>query len=390
MSYGLQGNIDKNTSPFIVGTYGNISILPGSNEESITINSAPNSKLRWEKTASYNTGIDFSVFNQAINLSVDYYYRKGTDLIGNKMLPLENGFTSMAVNWASMKNQGIEINLQTRNIATKDFSWYTSFNFAYNQNKVLKVMTEKDQVTPSLEGYPVGAIFTLKTKGIKSETGQIYIENKDGEAVTIEELFQMADKGNLDGEYSIGVDKETERGFYSYAGTSDAPYTGGFMNTFNYRNWELNLNFSYNLGAHVKTDPTYYIADPDPGRNMNRDILDRWTPENKNGKFPALTSLNTNPADYYLFSTRRDLYKSLDIWVKKLSYIRLQNIRLAYHFPSEWLHKLSISGATVGLEARNLFVFGSSYKNYMDPESMSNLYSTPVPKSVTFNLSLNF
>ena len=82
-------------------------------------------------------------------------------------------------------------------------------------------MTEKDQVTPSLEGYPVGAIFTLKTKGIKSETGQIYIENKDGEAVTIEELFQMADKGNLDGEYSIGVDKETERGFYSYAGTSD-------------------------------------------------------------------------------------------------------------------------------------------------------------------------
>lgn len=390
LSYGLQGNIDKNTSPFIVGTYGNISILPGSNEESITINSAPNSKLRWEKTASYNTGIDFSVFNQAINLSVDYYYRKGTDLIGNKMLPLENGFTSMAVNWASMKNQGIEINLQTRNIATKDFSWYTSFNFAYNQNKVLKVMTEKDQVTPSLEGYPVGAIFTLKTKGIKSETGQIYIENKDGEAVTIEELFQMADKGNLDGEYSIGVDKETERGFYSYAGTSDAPYTGGFMNTFNYRNWELNLNFSYNLGAHVKTDPTYYIADPDPGRNMNRDILDRWTPENKNGKFPALTSLNTNPADYYLFSTRRDLYKSLDIWVKKLSYIRLQNIRLAYHFPSEWLHKLNIGGATVGLEARNLFVFGSSYKNYMDPESMSNLYSTPVPKSVTFNLSLNF
>ncbi len=59
------------------------------------------------------------------------------------MLPLENGFTSMAVNWASMKNQGIEINLQTRNIATKDFSWYTSFNFAYNQNKVLKVMMLK-------------------------------------------------------------------------------------------------------------------------------------------------------------------------------------------------------------------------------------------------------
>ena len=128
--------------------------------------SAPNSKLRWEKTASYNLGIDFSVLNQAINLSVDYYYRKGTDLIGSKALALENGFTNMSINWASMENKGVEINLQTRNITTKNFSWYTTFNFAYNQNKVLKVLTDKGQVTPSLEGYPVGAIFALKTKGI--------------------------------------------------------------------------------------------------------------------------------------------------------------------------------------------------------------------------------
>lgn len=70
--------------------------------------------------------------------------------------------------------------------------------------------------------------------------------------------------------------------------------------------------------------------------------------------------------------------------------MRLQNLRLAYHIPSEWLHKLNIGGATVAIEARNLFIISSNYKNYMDPESMSNLYATPVPKSVTFNLSLNF
>ena len=109
------------------------------------------------------------------------------------------------------------------------------------------------------------------------------------------------------------------------------------------------------------------------------------------GKYnPALATYNYNPADYYLFSTRNDIYRSLDIWVKKLSFVRLQNIRLAYRVPSEWLHKLSIGGATVGLEARNLFVISSNYDNYMDPESMGNLYSTPVPKSITFNLSLNF
>ena len=160
-SFGLQGNIDKNTSPFLLGTYGNISILPGTSEDNITINSAPNSKLRWEKTSSYNLGLDFSVLNQAINMSVDYYYRKGTDLIGNKMLPLENGFNQMTINWASMENKGIEVNLQTRNITTRDFSWYTSFNFAYNKNKVLKVMNNKGDTYPSLEGYSSGAIFVL-------------------------------------------------------------------------------------------------------------------------------------------------------------------------------------------------------------------------------------
>lgn len=67
-------------------------------------------------------------------------------------------------------------------------------------------MTQKSQVTPSLEGYPVGAIFVLKTKGINPETGQVMVENKNGEAVTIEELFKMAPSGNNDGQYSIGAD----------------------------------------------------------------------------------------------------------------------------------------------------------------------------------------
>lgn len=85
-SYGLQGNIDKNTSPFLLGTYRSESILPGVSEDVIIINSAPNKKLRWEKTQSVNAGFDFSVLNQAINLSVDYYYRKGTDLIAILLL----------------------------------------------------------------------------------------------------------------------------------------------------------------------------------------------------------------------------------------------------------------------------------------------------------------
>ena len=188
-SYGLQGNIDKNTSPFLLGTYRSESILPGVSEDVIIINSAPNKKLRWEKTQSVNAGFDFSVLNQAINLSVDYYYRKGTDLIALRMLPLETGFTSMNVNWASMENKGVEISLSTRNITTKNFSWYTNFNFAYNGNKVLQENIPEQQTTPGREGYPVGAIFALKTAGVNKETGNMMFYNPEGEKVTLKVTF---------------------------------------------------------------------------------------------------------------------------------------------------------------------------------------------------------
>lgn len=388
LSYGIQGNIDKNTSPFLVGYYGNVSLLPNSNESNIDISSAPNSKLRWEKTTSYNVGLDFGILNQAINFNVDYYYRKGTDLIGTKALPLENGFTSMSINWASMENKGIEVNMRTRNIATKDFSWYTTFNFAYNQNKVLKNMTPENQTTPGLEGYAVGAIFALKSK-VDPETGRILVADNNGKFQTLENLYKMADETGL-GFYSTGLTPSEERGLYYYTGTSDAPYSGGFINTFNYKNWELNLNFSYNIGAKVRTSPSYSVTGFDTGRNTNRDILDRWTSENKTGKFPTLLTPNDYGADYSLLNGRSDIYRSLDLWVKDLSYVRLQNIRLAYNIPSTLLNRISVKNATVGIEARNLFVLGTSYKNYMDPESMGNLYSTPVAKSFTFNLNINF
>lgn len=242
-SYGLQGNIDKNTSPFLLGTYRSESILPGVSEDVIIINSAPNKKLRWEKTQSVNAGFDFSVLNQAINLSVDYYYRKGTDLIALRMLPLETGFTSMNVNWASMENKGVEISLSTRNITTKNFSWYTNFNFAYNGNKVLQENIPEQQTTPGREGYPVGAIFALKTAGVNKETGNMMFYNPEGEKVTLKELYRLKDEWGI-GIASSDVTAAEERTFYSYIGSSDAPYTGGLINTFSYKNWELNVNFS--------------------------------------------------------------------------------------------------------------------------------------------------
>ena len=367
-SYGLQGNIDKNTSPFLLGTYRSESILPGVSEDVIIINSAPNKKLRWEKTQSVNAGFDFSVLNQAINLSVDYYYRKGTDLIALRMLPLETGFTSMNVNWASMENKGVEISLSTRNITTKNFSWYTNFNFAYNGNKVLQENIPEQQTTPGREGYPVGAIFALKTAGVNKETGNMMFYNPEGEKVTLKELYRLKDEWGI-GIASSDVTAAEERTFYSYIGSSDAPYTGGLINTFSYKNWELNVNFSLTFGGYVRTQPSYDIINPDYGKNYNADVLNRWTPENPNAELPAFMLSASNPEEYSWYDSKT-IWRDLDIWVKKLNYVRLQNLRLGYRIPELLTKRLGMNSATVSIEGRNLFVFGSGYNNYMDPESM--------------------
>ena len=389
VSYGIQGNIDKNTSPFLLGKYIVDNILPGGSEHMIDINSAPNKKLRWEKTQSVNVGLDFSVLNQAINLSVDYYYRKGTDLIGKQMLPLETGFVSTNINWASMVNKGVEVSLSTRNVATKNFSWYTNLNFAYNNNKVLREAIPEAQTIPGREGYPVDAIFAIKTAGLDEEGYPLFYD-KEGKKVTLKELYRLQDPFGLGFTVNSDVTPAEERSFYSYIGSQDTPYTGGLINTFSYKNWELTANLSFNLGGYVRTTPSYNFINFDRGQNVNSDILDRWTPENTDGRLPALITSEKRADEYYWYDQKSEIYKNLDIWVKKLNYFRLQNLRLGYRLPEKMTKSLGMGSASVAIEGRNLLVFGSSYKNFLDPESMYNPYAPPIPKSITFSVSLNF
>ena len=123
--------------------------------------------------------------------------------------------------------------------------------------------------------------------------------------------------------------------------------------------------------------------------NSNRDILDRWTPTNTNTSFPVLMNSTDRPAEYIQYA-EYSLYSSLDTWVKRNDHVRLQNVRLAYTLPSEITKKASIERVTVGLEARNLLVFGADYTNYLDPETMGNEFAQPIPRSFSFNLNVTF
>ena len=381
-SYGLQGNIDKNTSPYLIGTYDKVTILPGVSEDAISSETAPNPDLKWEKTENVNVGLDLAVLDNAITLSVDYYYRHSSDLIGLKMLPLETGFSSTSINWATMDNQGVEIALGTRNIHTRDFTWTTNINLGFNSNKVLKETVAQNATYPSREGYPVGALFALKTAGLDSDGYPLFL-TKDGQKVSATELLKLNSAG------ASTLSAEEQRNLYTYMGTTDPKVSGGFINTFKYKDWQLGINFTYNLGMKVRVQPSYNPATYDRGLNTNRDILDRWTEDNTSGQFAKLMTSSERPREYVQYS-EYNLYSMLDTWVKDCNYIRLQSLRLGYKLPTQWTARIGIKSASLSIEARNLLVIASNYNNYLDPETMGNPYAQPISKSFIFGLNVNF
>lgn len=382
LSYGIQGNIDKSTSSFVMGNYINVSLLPGVSEDAIVLGNPPNRKLRWEKTHTANVGVDLTLFNSILNLSVDGYYRKGNDLIALKMLPLETGFSSSLVNWAGMRNRGVEFALTTRNISNKNFRWITNLNIAYNENTVLHETVPFNQTTPSREGYPVNAIFAYKTAGLDEDGYPLFV-NKNGDIVTAKEFLKLNAAG------ASTLTPEEQRELYTYMGSGDPLWTGGFINSFNYRDFDLTVNFAFNFNMYCRVQPSYSSVWFDRGMNTNRDILNRWTPDNTQTNLPALMP------DGYRINERTQygeftLYSMLDTWVKRCDYARLQSVILGYNIPTSLIGRIGITSLRVAFEARNLLVFGSKYKNFLDPETMGNPFALPIPKSYTFSIQVKF
>lgn len=381
-SYGLQGNIDKNTSPYLIGIIDKISIL-GKTENVIAAETAPNPDLKWEKTHNINAGIEAGLFDDRIRFSVDYYHRSSTDLISMRMLPLETGFSSTTINWASMENNGWEVAVTTKNIKTKDFLWTSSLNLGFNSNKIINESVAQNSTYPSREGYPVGAIFAYKTAGLDSEGYPLFLNN-DGTKATAAEFLKLNRYG------ASTLTAKEQRAQYSYMGTTDPKCSGGLLNNFEYKNWQLGINLMFNLGMKVRVQPSYSPTYFDRGLNTNHDILNRWTTENPNGTFAALMVSSASRLAEYTRYSEYNTYSMLDIWVKNNSYARLQSLRLGYKLPNKWLSKIGVSSASLSLEGRNLFVMASNYDNYLDPETMGNPFAQPIPKSFIFGLNVNF
>ncbi len=389
-SYGLQGNIDRNTSPFFIGEYGEANILPGTKEEIINVITAPNDKLRWEKTTNVNVGLDLGLFKNRISLTADVYSRKGTDMISMKETPLETGFNYTMMNWGSLTNKGFELAVSTRNIDNENFKWSTTINFAHNKSNVITEQPRQNSMLPSREGLPVNAVFALKTAGMDENGNPMFW--KGNEKVKIEDFFKLYDvyeeflPGQLVG---TKLTAEEMRGLFTYVGDRDPKFTGGIINTFKVHNFDLTVSAAFNFKQTVMRSPSYRGMNLDRGRNYTRDIYEAGI------SLPAITSpdMESNPGwmgNKWLTDSPNNTYGLLDIWAKEISYLRISSIRLGYTLPKEFTNPMGISSLRLSVEGRNLFVFSNGYKGYFDPETYGNIYAQPIAKSVTIGFNVSF
>ncbi|OCA74801.1 SusC/RagA family TonB-linked outer membrane protein [Chryseobacterium arthrosphaerae] len=390
-SYGLQGNIDRNTSPFFIGEYNDATILPGTKEGIINVISPPNDKLRWEKTTNVNFGIDLGLFQNRINLTADIYSRKGTDMISMKETPLETGFEYTMMNWGSLTNKGFELALSTRNINRDNFKWTTTINFAHNKSRVLSEQPRDNALLPSREGLPVNAVFALKTAGMDEHGNPLFW--KGDEKISAADFFKLYD---VYADFLPGQLVDTKlsnaelRSMFTYIGDRDPKFTGGIINTFKIHNFDFTVSATFNLKQTVMRTPSYRGSEFDRGRNYTRDVYEAGS------SLPGITSpdMDANPdgwmANKWFTGNRSNAYSLLDVWAKEVSYIRISSIRLGYTLPKEFTAPMGISALRLSVEGRNLFVFSNGYKGYFDPETYGNIYAQPITKSITVGFNVSF
>lgn len=393
-SYGFQGNIDKQTSPFIVGTYTTTSVIPGTTENAVEVNSPPNDKLRWEKTENKGIGLDVSFLNNRINLVFDWYNRLSTDLITQHNLPLETGFTSNAVNYGELTNKGFEVTLSTTNINSENFGWSTSLNLSKNENIIQKIQYPINLTRPLGEGKPVDAVWTIPYAGVDNQGLPTFY--KEGNIVSAIDFYKLSDPfADFFPGYIAQSDftEEQRRNLFTYRGSATPEFVGGISNTFRYRNLSLDINGTFVYNKTTLAYPSYNFTRVDPGKNYTTDILNVWTPQNPTQSLRIIGRETLPDGLVYNWFNSGDNYNSyysFNNLAKDLTYFRVTSIRLSYNLAKEMAQNLGLSALRFSLEGRNLFVFSNGYDGYFDPETFGSIYAQPIQKSITLGINLEF
>ncbi len=345
---------------------GNESYYPVYGDGTLARPKAFDPNLKWETTTSYNIGLDWGILKQRLSGTVDWYYRKTSDLLNSATVSAGSNFRNQVMsNIGSMFNTGVEASIHWLAVNTKLFNWTMDYNFTYNYNKITNLNGGND------------ANYFVPTGGISAGTGGNIQAQHVGNAVNSFHVFQQVyDKSGKPIE-GVVVDRNrdgkiTDADKYYYKAPA-APVTMGFASRFEYRNWDLGFALRASLGNYVYNDAFASVA------NMsNSELFSK-------GKY-----LVNRPADVLADNWLTTETKSIqtDYWVRNASFLKMDNITLGYSFANllkqgKWN---GISGRVYGT-VNNVFCL-TKYKG-LDPEVFNGIDNNLYPRPISFILGLN-
>ncbi|MCM1029633.1 MAG: SusC/RagA family TonB-linked outer membrane protein [Pseudoflavonifractor sp.] len=291
-----------------------------------------NPEITWETSNNLNIGFDFSLNKGMVSGTIEYFSRQVSDMLYKKPVAPSNGYTSIPMNIGSMRNNGWEIELNYRPVATRNITWDINANITFINNKILKLHPDLNGefingTTYYCEGESQFQLYLAKYAGVDPTTGLALYWAKD-------------DDGN---EYATTDYSEANNYNRAPTGNLMPKAYGGFGTTFQAYGFDLSLSFAYQFGGKA-WDYSYqkFMHADDWGRNWHKDILNAWTPQNTNTNVPRLDAL-----DQYSGSTS-------DRWLTNSNYLSLNNITLGYTLPNKLTRQLHLQQLRIYGSAENV------------------------------------
>ncbi|MFC3355644.1 SusC/RagA family TonB-linked outer membrane protein [Sphingobacterium zeae] len=337
----------------------------------------PNKNLGWESTVQYDGGFDISLFNNRIQFTVDYYYKKTKDLLLNVEIPWTSGYASSLQNFGSVSNKGVEWGLKSRNIEGL-FSWSTDVNFSLNRNTVLKI---GDGASSYIfgnyiikAGESLGTFYGNVTDGIL-QSGEEVIKGKftgNASPKAGDRLYKDIDG---DGQFTTANDR-------TILGNAQPDFIFGLTNSMSYKGFDLSFLIQGTVGNDLLNINRQNLEMFTGQQNASIEALERWTSSNPSHSYPRA---KLDPAP--VFS---------DQFVESGSFVRLKSLHFGYSLPKEWLQHAKIKGLNLYLTAQNVLTW-TKYTGF-DPEVTSgsnvqigtDLGIYPASRSFSAGVSLTF
>ncbi len=353
-SYGFSGNseIPPYTSlPLLSSTYA--TIFNDARVSGTGVARLANPDLRWEKTASADVGVELGLFKGRLSIEADYYYRKTTDMLLDAPVPQSSGYAVIRKNIGSMQNQGIELGINTVNIATNDLNWTTNFNLSLNRNKVLTLATPADIFNvggPNFTnptnviriGEPVGSFWGLTRQGIWSEAEREQAAKFRSYRNNLTVLPGDIKYLDVNGDFAI---TDADR---SIIGNGSPLAWGAMSNTVRYKNLDFTLELQYSYGNDIMDMTRHSSEDRQTLANSYRTVLDAWTPTNQNTQIAEIRD------------TRAGYVTNVDTrWILDGSFLRGRNILMGYTLPANLTSRLKMSKFRVYATVQNFFLLAN-------------------------------